>query len=44
MRFSGFILALFHPIKPVSPAAADKAYSSLQCWCTSIYSGAFAFA
>ena len=40
MRFSGVALALFPPVKPVSPAAADKADKSLRCLCTSIYSGA----
>ena len=40
MPFSGVILNLVPPIKPVSPVAEDKENVSLQFFCTSISSGA----
>ena len=42
MSFSGVTLTLVPYVKPVSNVAEDKEYVSLQCLCTSIYSGASA--
>ena len=44
MRFSGVILTIVPPVKPVYPVSEDKEDIredvSLQCLCTSISSGA----
>ena len=39
MRFSGVIIDLFPPVKPVSKVANDKADRSLICLCNYVSSG-----